>query len=76
MNLIQYRDKHAGSGRDVWGDLAGAVGSSKAYISQIAHGHRRASAEMARDIEIKTNGEVTRDQLRPDLFGPLEDAAA
>jgi DNA-binding transcriptional regulator YdaS (Cro superfamily) len=76
MDLIQYRDQHVESGHDAWGSLAERLGSSKAYISQLAHGHRKASHQMARKIEVETNGQVTRADLRPDIFGPIDEAAA
>ena len=47
--------------------LAEQVGTSPAYMSQIANGHRRASGEMAIAIEKATNGAVRCEDIRPDI---------
>ena len=53
--------------------LAAAVGCSEGYLWQMASNWRgkRPSAELAAKIEQATAGEVTRPELRPDLFGEL-----
>ena len=51
--------------------LAKALGVSSSMISQWKSGHRRISPETAIRIEIATNGAVTREDLRPDIFGPI-----
>ena len=61
MTLLEYIRQH---GRR---DLAQAIGSSEAYISQLAHGHRRAGAELAMLIEQATAGAVRCEDLRPDV---------
>ena len=48
-------------------DLAKIVGVSKTWISQIISGKMQPSAQLAIKIELATG--VTREQLRPDLFG-------
>lgn len=50
-------------------ELAKALDTEVAYLSQIAHGHRQAGPVFARDIETATRSEVTRYELRPDVFG-------
>lgn len=62
MNLSEYSEKHGRA------ELAEALKTSPAYVSQLASGHRRITAEMAIKIERATNGEVTRHELRPDLY--------
>lgn len=58
--------------------LAADVGTSPGWIWQIATGWRgkRASAEMAVKIETATAGEVSRAELRPDLFASVVTGAA
>lgn len=48
--------------------LATALSTSVPYLSQLAHGHRRASVAKAKSIEVATGGEVCRHELRPDIF--------
>jgi DNA-binding transcriptional regulator YdaS (Cro superfamily) len=60
MRLSDYIKKH---GRTA---LAKAIGSSPAYISQLAHGYRRINAEVAMKIEAATNGEVKCEESCPD----------
>lgn len=52
--------------------LADALGVSQSLISQWKTGHRRISPETAARIERATNGLVTRAELRPDIFGPID----
>lgn len=60
--------------------LALACGTTPQYLWQIATGWRgkRAGHELAKRIEQATNGEVTRHDLRPDIFGlaPIARATA
>ncbi|WP_346347716.1 transcriptional regulator [Acidithiobacillus acidisediminis] len=65
MNLISYTSIHGNRA------LAEALGVSNSMISQWKSGHRRVSPETAIRIEIATGGEITRQDLRPDIFGPL-----
>lgn len=48
--------------------VAEAIGTSDQYLYQIESGRRQASRLMASAIERETGGQVTRHQLRPDLF--------
>ena len=50
--------------------LADEMGTSVAYLSQIAHSHRQAGPAMAKAIEEATAGAVKRHELRPDIFDP------
>lgn len=51
--------------------LAAAIGVSKQMVSHWFTGLREVSPEMCVEIERVTGGEVTRAELRPDIFGPL-----
>lgn len=55
-------------------ELARAVDSNPDYLWQVATDRRKASHTLARNIEAATHGQVTRFELRPDIFGaqPLE----
>jgi DNA-binding transcriptional regulator YdaS (Cro superfamily) len=48
-------------------DLAKEVGVTKTWISQIISGKMKPSAQLAIKIELATG--VSREKLRPDLFG-------
>lgn len=61
MTLLEYLKNHGHS-------LAASIGTSKAYLSQLAHGHRKASPKMVIAIEIATEGAVSREDLRPDIY--------
>ena len=55
--------------------LAEAIGCSQQQISYLL-GAKRVSAEMAVAIDRATNGQVSRHDLRPDIFAaPASDAA-
>lgn len=53
------------------GSLAKQVETSASYLSQIAHGHRKASPALALAIEMATDGLVTRGEIRPDIYPPV-----
>lgn len=57
--------------------LAAEVGTSSQYLWQLAKRWRgrQPSASMARAIEAATGGDVTRHDLRPDIFDPPAAAA-
>jgi DNA-binding transcriptional regulator YdaS (Cro superfamily) len=58
-------------------ELAGRLGVSQSMVSQWLTGISRITAERALDIERATQGQVTRHDLRPDIFGqPQQKAAA
>lgn len=66
MNLHDYI---SASGRRL--ALAASIGTSPAYLWQMASGWRgrRVPAERCLAIEQATGGAVTRYELRPDIFG-------
>lgn len=47
--------------------LAEAVGVRPVYLSQLAGGHGNASAELAIAIEKATSGQVSCEDIRPDV---------
>lgn len=55
--------------------VAKAAGTSVDYLMQLAGNHRRPSWELAVRIEEATDGDVTRDTLRPDIWPPESVAA-
>jgi len=52
--------------------MAKLIGKSAAIVSQWVTGNKRISAESAYAIERATEGRITRMELRPDIFGPLQ----
>lgn len=74
MNLSKYR-KAAGLSQAKLAELMTAAGfpTTQALVSQWEQGVVRLSAERCGQIEQISNGEVTRAELRPDVFGPLPD---
>lgn len=59
------------------GEFAEAIETSPSYLSQLLSKHRFPSLEMMRRIERATGGEVTRYDMRPDIYDlpPTGDAA-
>lgn len=66
MNLKEYFD---GKPHGSKAQLAKTVGISKTWMSQIIAGKEQCSPELAVKIHIATGGVVTRESLRPDVFG-------
>lgn len=56
--------------------LAEAIGCSQQQISYLLNEADRVTAEMAIKIERATEGQVSREQLRPDLYDVMRGAAA
>lgn len=52
--------------------LANALGISPTWMNLVVSGKRDCSPELALAIEQATNGQVTRAELRPDLFGDIK----
>ena len=82
MNLSDYAMKQEGTstiGCPVLASIAVKAECSAATLYMIAKGHKQASAKLAVRIELACSGEVTRHDLRPDIFGTgtarLESAA-
>jgi DNA-binding transcriptional regulator YdaS (Cro superfamily) len=68
MTLEEYfRDKPRG----VKADLARELGISKTWMSLLTSGRSVPSPELSHLIERLTKGQVTRKDLRPDLFGRI-----
>jgi DNA-binding transcriptional regulator YdaS (Cro superfamily) len=49
--------------------VAESAETSVAYLWQLSGGHRKASLEMAKRLQDATDGELTIEGLRPDIFG-------
>jgi len=49
-------------------ELATACGCSQQTISAVLKGDRRLKAELASQIDRATNGQVSRQELLPDIF--------
>lgn len=49
-------------------ELAAQVGSSYAYLSQIAHGHRKPSPAFAKRLA-RADDKLELSRLRPDVWG-------
>lgn len=67
---MMFKDYFSSLSSDEKSSLASAMGTSVAYLSQIAHGHRKAGANLLLKIESATSGKVTPYDLRPDLQPP------
>ena len=64
--LRLYRDKHGIS----CADFARRIGVAEPTMRSLENGTRAITPERAKLIEAATGGEVTRQQLPPDIFGP------
>lgn len=72
MDLIAYALKKEGTGTllcPVLAQVANAAECSVGTLYMIAKGHKLAGPKLASRIEAATGGEVTRQVLRPDVFG-------
>lgn len=56
--------------------LAHAAGCSQQYISLLLQGKTGLSAEKAIDFERATDGRISKNVLRPDIFGAAPERAA
>lgn len=65
MNLKFYLSSLSAAQRKA---LASGCKTSVAYLSQIAHGHRKCSVPLAIAIERSTDGAVPVEELLPDLI--------
>ena len=66
MNLKDY---FAGQPYGAKVSLARKIGVSKTWMSQLISGKEQCSPQLANKIQEATNGAVTREDLRPDIFG-------
>ena len=64
MNLPAYLEKHGLS----QGEFAKRIGVSQGLVWQWLSGKTRVSPSKAKDIEAKTEGEITKAELRPDIW--------
>lgn len=55
MDTISYIKKHGWEKAEA---VAEAAGTNRAYLSQIAHGHRRPSVELAERLVEASDGEM------------------
>lgn len=73
MDLLDHIKSQGGSGTATCAVLAAIAKRAKCKAStlyMIALGHKQPSWNLATAIETATAGEVTRHDLRPDVFGP------
>ncbi|MET4696118.1 transcriptional regulator [Endozoicomonas lisbonensis] len=52
--------------------LAREIGSEVSYLRHLAYGRKQPSHSLAKKIETATNKQVTRSDLRPDIYPPEE----
>lgn len=69
MTLKEY---FANKPRGAQLELSRRLGISKTWMTLITNGHQVPSPELAVMIHQYTNGLVTRQELRPDIFGELK----
>jgi len=62
MTLAEYLQKTTQAA------FAESLGVSQGLVSQWLTGDTRVTAERAKQIETVTNGQITRTDLRPDIF--------
>lgn len=65
MDIRTYLEKHGKSQEQ----FAKDIGVTQGLVWQWLDGRQRITAERAIEIEQKTRGEITRHDLRSDLFG-------
>lgn len=66
---MKLKDYLATLSADQKRELATAASTEVIYLIQIAGGHSSPSPKLAKRIEEATKGAVTREDLRPDVFG-------
>jgi len=69
-NLRAYRESKGLSPTEFAKQLGINVNTLRSY----ENGNRAIPAELAREVEIRTGGAITRRKLLPELFGPVEAA--
>lgn len=57
-------------------ELARRINRAPAFVHQMKSGRRPVPPALVLPIEAATGGEVTRYELRPDIFGPAPGRAA
>lgn len=68
MNIQTYLKKH----RVTQKEFAKKIGATQGFVSQLLLGKRPIPAEKVLPIELATNGQVSRHELRPDIYPPEE----
>jgi DNA-binding transcriptional regulator YdaS (Cro superfamily) len=68
MTLAEF---FTGKPRGAKAGLARDLGISKTWMSLLTSGRTVPSPELAHSIERHTNGQVKREDLRPDVFGRI-----
>ncbi|EBP2042059.1 helix-turn-helix domain-containing protein [Salmonella enterica] len=48
--------------------LAGNVGSTTGYLRLVFNGYKKAGFSLAKKLEEETAGEITKSDLRPDIY--------
>jgi DNA-binding transcriptional regulator YdaS (Cro superfamily) len=66
---MDFKTYWLGMSQDERAAFAKRVERSAGYLQLVAGGFRRASHGLASDIEAKSDGKVTRGEVRPDIFG-------
>lgn len=69
MNMKEFIKSLNKSDREL---IAKKAGTTDDYLFQIAGGHRNPSAALAKKLEIASGGVITRADLRPDIFGDID----
>jgi DNA-binding transcriptional regulator YdaS (Cro superfamily) len=69
MTLQNY---FKGRKRGAKAEMAEKLGISRTWMSQLISNRMVCSPELAVEIERLTNGDVTRKDLRPDIFGVVK----
>jgi len=75
MNLLDYALAQGGTGKpgcQAFVDLARRADCSPDTLYLIALGHKRAGPKLARKIDEASDGQVRREDLRPDVFGDVQ----
>jgi transcriptional regulator with XRE-family HTH domain len=68
MNALSFLEKH---GKDKATSIAEKAGTNYAYFSQIAHGHRRPSVDLAARLVRASEEEIDEPNERLDLLSLL-----
>lgn len=72
QSLKQFWQSLSPEDRDA---VAAQAETTTAYLRQVLACGRRCGASLAKNIELATGGEISRQMLRPDIFADLVHAA-
>lgn len=73
MDLKSYAQSRGGTGTagcEIFAEIAKKARCHIGTLYQVSLGHKKASAKLAYSIELATEKQVTRADLRPDYFSP------